>query len=404
MNDDDDRTRAIFTAVIKAFSPVYIFHPKERYFPLRFPTYVKGCSLMKRPDVAPGARPGPPEVLVAFPTLKLEDLTDPSIDAALDITRGPTRSIYLKIEDPNVAYGTPPCTGAGSAATANDADADTGDGAVHYVYSTLVQVDHVRYVDVLFNLLYGYNCMAGDDHQFDSEYVIVRVRLGSDLLPVPVLAPTRTPVRDVPLPTMELMGMWTSRHGGGGWYTKDQLRMWNITHPVSYVALGSHANYVAPGIQRRLWGFGNDLCASATDSSCARAAIFAPPAIQITKPGDAGFPGKDSAEYRYMAYVGQTGVGNGQLMAWNPRYLNTIQTPPQKASDDTSQFVKKEVPGIGNMTFWGVVALLVLVTIVQIIVFTRNVKSIGQATWQQTLIVLFSFLAGVFATYANMLK
>jgi hypothetical protein len=91
-------------------------------------------------------------------------------------------------------------------------------------------------------------------------------------------------------------------------------------------------------------------------------------------------------------------------MAWNPRYLNTIQTPPQKASDDTSQFVKKEVPGIGNMTFWGVVALLVLVTIVQIIVFTRNVKSIGQATWQQTLIVLFSFLAGVFATYANMLK
>jgi hypothetical protein len=126
--------------------------------------------------------------------------------------------------------------------------------------------------------------------------------------------------------------------------------------------------------------------------------------VVLTKPGDAAFPGADTAEYRYMAYVGQTSGAGGQLMAWNPRYLNTIQTPPQKASDDTSQFVRKEVPGIGSLTFWGVVCLLLLVILLQVMVFTRNVQSIRDATWQQTLIVTFSFVAGVFATYASLLR
>ena len=369
---------SIKTAAIEMFSPVYVFHPKERYFPLLFPTYVKGCSLVKRGT--------PPKDLVAFPHLTVEDLTNGELDPCLEISAGPTKEVYLKIGDPRVAYGSSPF----EPPTVNNPR------AVHYVYPTVVHVERTLYLDLLFNLLYGYNCMAGDDHQFDSEYVIVRVRVGD----VGLDEEAET------VPPMSLVGMWTSRHGGGGWYVLNDLQVWGGTHPVSFVALGSHANYISPGIQRRLWGFGNDICSKDVVSGSRRTAlnVFAPEAVVLTKPGDAAFPGADTAEYRYMAYVGQTGGAGGLLMAWNPRYLNTIQTPPQKASDDTSQFVRKEVPGIGSLTFWGVVCLLLLVIVLQVMVFTRNVVSIRDATWQQTLIVTFSFVAGVFATYASLLR
>ena len=369
------------------YSPVYVFHPNERYFPLCFSTYVEGCSLMKRDTPSSGTIDTPAaaaKTLVAYPNLKVEDLTNGGIDPLLKIESGPdtTKSIYLKIEDTTMAYGSSPFYCA--------KETNHRPPAVQYVYPTVVQVDSTVYVDLLFNLLYGYNCMAGDDHQFDSEYVIVRVRVGN----APV-APTSA---------MELIGMWTSRHGGGGWYTTSELRLWEDTHPVSYVALGSHANYVSPGIQRRLWGFGNDICAENV-GSCSVVNVFAPACVQLTKPGDAAFPGANTSEYRYMAYVGQTcGGEGGHLMAWNPRYLNTIQTPPQKASDDTSVFIKKEVPGIGQYTFWGVVALLVLVITLEGVVFAYNAKSVGHATWQQLFIVTFAFVAGVFATYASLLR
>jgi hypothetical protein len=372
-----DLMTSIKAAAIQMFSPVYVFHPKERYFPLLFPTYVRGCSLVKRGSS--------PKVLVEFPNLTVEDLTDGELDPCLEISAGPTKDVYLKIDDPRVAYGSSPF---------QPYSADTP-RAVHYVYPTVVQVERTMYLDLLFNLLYGYNCMAGDDHPFDSEYVIVRVRVGD-------VAPDAA---EDTVPPMSLAGMWTSRHGGGGWYTPNDLQIWHGTHPVSFVALGSHANYISPGIQRRLWGFGNDICAKQVGSGSRVALdVFDPEAVVLTKPGDAAFPGADTAEYRYMAYVGQTSGAGGQLMAWNPRYLNTIQTPPQKASDDTSQFVRKEVPGIGSLTFWGVVCLLLLVILLQVMVFTRNVQSIRDATWQQTLIVTFSFVAGVFATYASLLR
>jgi hypothetical protein len=90
-------------------------------------------------------------------------------------------------------------------------------------------------------------------------------------------------------------------------------------------------------------------------------------------------------------------------MAWKPRFLNTIQTPPQKASDDTAQFVKQQIPGVGNYTFYGVLLTLTVVIGLQMYIFARNTKSVGHATWQQLLVIVLCFTAGVIATYSHML-
>ncbi len=358
------------------FAPVYVFHPNERYFPLTFPKYVEGCSLQKK-DNATGAS----VTLKTREQLTLADLTDVKVDPLLDVARGPNTEIFLKVEDPDMVYGMPINTEAAQ--------------AVHYVYTSIVQVDNDEtYIDMLFNFLYGFNCMAGDDHTFDSEYVIVRVKVTAP--PVNSTENSNAPSA----PSMTFVAMWTSRHGGGGWYTADKVKMVDKTHPVSYVALGSHANYISPGIQRRLWGFGNDVCASSPDPRCAPT-LFQPNYTLVPKPTDASFPGDASVEF--MAYTGKTCEKDGFLMAWKPRFLNTIQTPPQKASDDTAQFVKQQIPGVGNYTFYGVLLTLTVVIGLQMYIFARNTKSVGHATWQQLLVIVLCFTAGVIATYSHML-
>ena len=346
---------------VERFAPVYVFHPSERYFPLRFPTFVAGCSLQKV-----NAETGKTETLKSYPNVTVEDLINPDIDAGLNVdnavTRGPSSSIFLEIKDVHMVYGT--ITGP--------------EQAIHYVYVSTVVVDETTlYLDLLFNLLYGFNCMSGDDHAFDSEYVVVRVLVTEN--------------------EMVLKSMWTSRHGGGGWYTKSELSFVDDTHPISYVALGSHANYNSPGLHRRMWGFGNDICASNA------ATVFRPAYLIVPKPGDADFPG--DATVNYMAYPGLTSsIGSGSyLMAWKPRFLDTIQTPPEKASDDTSRFIKKQVPNIGDITFYSVVCLLLLVVVLECVILATNTKSIGNATWQQLLILSLTFIAGIFATDAHLL-
>jgi len=361
---DTNNTDDIIERAIATFAPVYIFHPHEKYLPLRFETYVKGCSLMRR---RPAADACPCDVVVrAYPNVTLDDLTNATLDAALDVHHGPTDQIFLKIEDSAMMYGTPLAS---------------PQPAVQYVYVTSVTLDDGAsgtYIDMLFNLLYGFNCMAGDDHEFDSEYVVVRVAVGAGAL--------------------DLVSMWTSRHGGGTWVPKNHLQFVDDTHPVSYVALGSHANYVSPGVQRRLWGFGNDMCADVETVTRQSRGFFAPEAIRVAKPSDVDFPAPT-----YMAYPGLTSNAGSRLLTWSPRYLNTIQPPPPKASDDTTVFIKKQMPGIGNTVFLGVVALLGLALFTEIVVLFRNTKSLPHATWQHSLLFLFTFGAGVFATYAHLL-
>jgi hypothetical protein len=368
VSDSDIRT------AIETFAPVYVFHPDERYLPLRFPTYVEGCSLMRKvPAVPPTAAclsnntcGEHSETLVAFPNLTVRDLVNPDIlsphrDAPVD-------NIYLKIVDTQMVYGTP-------------LNAPPDIRAVHYVYVFTVVVDAATvYLDLLFNLLYAYNCMAGDDHEFDSEYVIVRVAVREG--------------------GMTLVSMWTSRHGGGCWNTANQLTFdtnpATKSSPVVYVALGSHANYIIPGIQRRLWGFGNDICATQ------RCNVFRPDFVRVPKRNDADFPGDSSVDF--MAYPAQTSPQSGSVLtAWKPKCLNTIETPPPKASDDTAHFIKHTVPHIGDYTFYAVLGGVLCVCALEILIFTKNTKSMGNATWQQLFVVALSFLTGAVATYAHQL-
>lgn len=359
----------IIDRAIATFAPVYIFHPHEKYLPLRFETYVKGCSLMRRqPAAAANATCACDLVVRAYPDVTLADLTDATLDAALDVQRGPTDQIFLKIQDSDMMYGTP---------------LTSPQPAVQYVYVTSVTLDDGAsgtYLDMLFNLLYGFNCMAGDDHEFDSEYVVVRITARAD-------------------GALEFVSMWTSRHGGGSWISKNDIQFVDGTHPVSYVALGSHANYVSPGVQRRLWGFGNDICSDVKHATRQSRGFFAPEAIRVAKPSDADFPEPTT----YMAFPGLTSNAGSRLLTWSPRYLNTIQPPPPKASDDTTMFIKKQMPGIGNTVFLGVVALLGLALFTEIVVLFRNTKSLPHATWQHSLLFIFTFSAGVFATYAHLL-
>jgi hypothetical protein len=370
VSDSDIRT------AIETFAPVYVFHPDERYMPLRFPTYVAGCSLMRKlPPVATSAAclqtntcGAHSETLVAYPNLTVRDLVNPDILSPHRQT--PVDDIYLEIGDTKMVYGTP-------------LNAPPDIRAVHYVYASTVVVDAATiYLDLLFNLLYAYNCMAGDDHAFDSEYVIVRVAVREG--------------------GMTLVSMWTSRHGGGCWNTATQLAfdtgLFSDTKsaPVVYVALGSHANYTTPGIQRRLWGFGNDICAPQLCN------VFRPDFVRLPKLTDADFPGDSSVDF--MAYPGQTSPQSGSVLTvWKPKSLNTIETPPPKASDDTSQFVKHTVPHIGDYTFYAALGGVFCVCALEILVFTKNTKSMGNATWQQLLIVILSFITGAVATYAHML-
>lgn len=192
---------------IAKFAPLYVFHPLERYMPLDFPMYVAGCSLRRKNNGT---------TVIPYPDLNISNLL--TADPALSPGSPVNTDFYLNIEDGGMPYGAP-------------------HRAKQYVYVTTIRVDEATvYHDLIYNLLYGFNCMAGDDHAFDSEYVIVRVA------------------------NNQLVSMYTSRHGGGSWANKSDLRIVDDTHPVVYVALGSHANYVKPGIQRRLWGFGNDIC------------------------------------------------------------------------------------------------------------------------------------------------
>jgi hypothetical protein len=345
---------------IAKFAPVYVFHPNERYLPLRFEKYVAGCSLRNLKTE---------KTLVEYPKLVPSDLIDPSVDPLLDLNNArTTKDVAMVIEDDQMPYGT--------SLTATQADR-----AVHYAYVSTVVVDGVTtYIDILYNLLYGYNSMAGDDHDFDSEYCVVRTLVKPD-------------------GSLGFQAMWTSRHGGGQWFTGGDLQFVD-GHPVSYVALGSHANYITPGVQRRLWGFGNDLCAMHTDAATAPT-LFRPSAVVLPKPDQPDFPG---TSYAYMAYLGMAAPSGGNMMAWKPRFLNTIQEPPLKASDNTSKFIQKTMPGIDKYTWAAVTALLALVLAVEIVVFVRNSKSVGNASWQQLVIVVFTFLAGVLATYSHLLE
>ena len=325
---------------IAKFAPLYVFHPSERYMPLDFPTYVAGCSLRQKNNGT---------TIIPFPDLNISNLV--TADPALIPGSPLNTNFYLNIEDGGMPYGAP-------------------HRAKQYVYATTIRVDEATvYHDLIYNLLYGFNCMAGDDHAFDSEYVIVRIA------------------------NNQLVSMYTSRHGGGSWNNKADIRIVDGTHPVVYVALGSHANYIQPGIQRRLWGFGNDICGGD--------ATTAFPPVLVPKPGDPTFPG--GPDISYMSYPGLTSSAGATLLGFKPKFLNTIQTPPPKASDDTAHFIKQTMPSITDITFYAVVAMLIVVVGLQIYIFIKNTNSVANATWQQLLVVALAFTAGVFSTYSHML-
>jgi hypothetical protein len=46
---------------------------------------------------------------------------------------------------------------------------------------------------------------------------------------------------------------------------------------------------------------------------------------------------------------------------------------------------------------------LTVVIGLQMYIFARNTKSVGHATWQQLLVIVLCFTAGVIATYSHML-
>jgi len=95
------------------------------------------------------------------------------------------------------------------------------------------------YIDLWYILVFPWNGTLGW-HAFDVEYVIVRVAKSLQAPPW-------------------LDRVFGSCHGNGRWF-----RAWEMERDGDHVSLfpgrGSHAMYTAPGVKKRMFGFGNDVC------------------------------------------------------------------------------------------------------------------------------------------------
>ena len=108
--------------------------------------------------------------------------------------------------------------------------------------------EYKDYIDIIYIFYYYYNnsykwfnIYVGGEHQADLENIRIRINKL----------------------TYEVQKIYFSAHstGQGRWVESENIEWYNNipnTHPIIYVAKGSHANYPKPGTWYRIFGFAND--------------------------------------------------------------------------------------------------------------------------------------------------
>jgi hypothetical protein len=278
--------------IAEKFKPIFIIHEDEKYLPLSFTTYVKGCDLI---DVKNNIK------IVEYPSLTIEKLVDPNIDPRLTSFQ-PTKDISLNLVDESVKYG-----------TSLDKDVDI------YVFINEIIFDGITYIDIVYNILYGYNgfknIYAKDFHNFDSEFVTVRIKKDSD----------------------SLTNMFFSAHGDGQWHNEKDI-IFKDNRPICFIAIGSHSNWPTQGKQVRLLGFGNDFTTSKKETEWR---IFDPKLVFLTSFLQNPFP---LSNYSYMSFIGTVDMNNRASMpCYDNRVVNSLNYPPCRGSETSCLFIQSKV-------------------------------------------------------------
>jgi hypothetical protein len=98
-------------------------------------------------------------------------------------------------------------------------------------------IKNIKYIDLIFTVTFSWNGTR-EEHSFDKEEVIVRVKIVNDV--------------------DDIVRVFGSAHGNGMWFNKEFLDF-EDNKIIMYSANESHAMYNKPRLYKRIFGFGNDI-------------------------------------------------------------------------------------------------------------------------------------------------
>lgn len=337
------------------WKPVFVLHEYEKYLPLSFPTYIRGCSLI---DVKTS------EKLVEYPNLTPEKLIDPSINSRLTQFT-PTKDIALNLEDfkGESFFGTP-----------------IDQSVPIYVFINNIDFENVKYVDIVYCVMFGYNeapksifTFNSENHVFDLEWVTVRVKLSDK----------------------SFNSAFFSAHGGGGWYNETQVSF-KDGHPVAFLAIGSHSMWPSGGTHIRMLGFGNDVCTSKPEAEWR---IPKTNIVLLTDYKQKPFP---TPGYEYMAFVGSLSQDvSSPIVSYDDRKLDSISYKPYKALELSGKFLESKVDfDIKNRLITIFTLLLLLILTIQFFALRDNLT--WKSTGEQFVIFILTALLGFIGGYSRL--
>lgn len=336
------------------WKPFFVLHEDEKYFPLSFQTYVKGCSLI---DLKTSKK------LVEYPNLTIKDLTDPSIDPRLAEFK-PIKDISLNLEDTNGEsyFGTPNAT------------------IPLYLFTNNIVFNGNEFIDLMYCVMFGYNeapksIFTGDseNHIYDLEWVTVRINLSNN----------------------SFDSAYFSAHGGGGWYDKSTVTF-KDGHPVSFVSIGSHAMWPTGGKHIRMLGFGNDMCSSKPETEWL---TFNTTVVLLTSYKQNPFP---PPGYEYMAFVGflSQDVPSNSI-TYDDKKLNSLAYKPYKALEISGAFLQSKVNfDIKKVITIMIILLFIIIFTIQFFVMRNDFSK--KNVMIQFLIFILTVLLGLLTGYLRL--
>ena len=304
--------------IIEKFKPVFVLHEDEKYLPLSFETYVKGCELVNK---------NTGEKLVEYPNLTVHNLTDPAIEPTLNVFK-PNRDISLILVDTKgeSKFGTPLYS------TVNI-----------YVFVNNAELNGVKYIDIIYNVFYGYNGILFDNHIFDSEFVTVRV-MEDELI---------------------FNNMFFSQHGGGFWTKNIE---WMDGKPVVFIAKGSHSNWPTKGKHVRYLGFGNDYCTSITDSE--KWPVFNPNLVLLSSEFQQPFP---TLNQEFMSFVGSLSQDFGSnITCYDMRKIDSLSYKNDLGSETSEVAMQTKVKFDIKLVLITIVYLISLTIVAMFLCFKKG--------------------------------
>lgn len=199
-------------ADVRQFAPVFVFHPKEKYWPSSIGDYVRNCKLVATEDKS----------VIMDPIANPADIMKYDVPSAVALslkTDVPDRKTGYSPNKRSPLYPSPP--------------------EVYSVRHTLTYTSAATgtyaATELTYCLWFPYNGTASP-HSSDREYITIRLRDGKPV------------------------GVFFSNHSGGYWKRWKDVALQG-GRPVVFVAAESHAMFHAPGTVTRVFGFGNDLVA-----------------------------------------------------------------------------------------------------------------------------------------------